>query len=121
MTELAKHLQLGKKGEDLACEYLEQKGYTILERNYHFQKAEVDIVAYFGFQIIFVEVKTRSSTYYGEPEEFVDEAKQKLVLKAAEAWLYERKMEGSPIRFDVIAIEARSETEFYIKHFENAF
>jgi putative endonuclease len=117
----APHLALGKKGEDLACQHLEQKGYTILERNYHFQKAEADIVAYFGFEIIFVEVKTRSSTDFGEPEDFVDEAKQKLVSKAAEAWLYERKMEGSPIRFDVIAIKAESETSFYINHFENAF
>lgn len=115
------HLILGKKGEDLAAQHLEQKGYSILERNYHFERAEVDIVAYFGFEIIFVEVKTRSSTQFGEPEDFVDEAKQKLVMKAATAWIYERKMEGSPMRFDVIAIKADSDTEFYIKHFENAF
>jgi putative endonuclease len=117
----AEHIVLGKKGEDLAAQHLENKGYTILERNYHFQKAEVDLVAYYGFEIIFVEVKTRSSSQFGEPEEFVDEAKQKLIWGAAEAWLYERKMEGSPIRFDVIAVKAESETQFYIKHFENAF
>lgn len=115
------HLVLGKKGEDLAAQHLEQKGYTILERNYHFEHAEVDIVAYFGFEIIFIEVKTRSSTKFGEPEDFVDKAKQKLVFKAAEAWIYERKMEGSPMRFDVIAVKSQSETEFYITHFENAF
>jgi putative endonuclease len=118
---LAPHLALGKKGEDLACQHLEQKGYTILERNYHFQKFEADIVAYYGFEIIFAEVKTRTSTAFGEPEDFVDEQKQKLVAGAAEAWLYERKMEGSPIRFDVIAIKVESETSFIIKHFENAF
>lgn len=117
----ASHLELGKKGEDLACQHLEQKGYTILERNYHFEKAEVDIVAYFGFEIIFIEVKTRSSSHFGEPEEFVTESKQNLIAKAAKAWLYERKMEGSPIRFDVVSVKAESETAFFITHFENAF
>ncbi|TNE74219.1 YraN family protein [bacterium] len=120
MTEVINR-DLGKKGEDLACQHLEQKGYTILERNYHFMKAEVDIVAYYGFQIIFVEVKLRSSKNFGNPEDFVDEKKQQHVYEAADAWLYERKMEGSPCRFDVIAIYAPSETEFYIEHFENAF
>lgn len=117
----AAHVQLGKKGEDLACTHLEQKGYTILERNYHFEKAEVDLIAYFGFEIIFVEVKTRTSDFFGQPEEFVDTAKQKLIFKAAQAWLYERKMEGSPIRFDVVSVKAESETTFIVTHFENAF
>ena len=111
----------GDRGEDLATMYLENKGLTILERNYRFDKAEVDIVAHNGREIIFVEVKLRSSVNYGYPEDAVTEEKKKQIFKAAEAWLYERKMDGSPARFDVVSIISKSKTEHKIKHFENAF
>lgn len=111
----------GDKGEKLATQYLENEGYTILEHNYRFDRAEVDIVAHNGNEIIFVEVKLRTSLNYGYPEDAVTEEKKKQILKAAEAWLYERKMDGSPARFDVISILSKSDTEFKIKHFENAF
>ncbi|MDZ7681331.1 MAG: YraN family protein [Fodinibius sp.] len=71
--------------------------------------------------IVFAEVKTRSSNQFGEPEEYVDEEKKKNVYKAAEAWLYERKMDGSPVRFDVISILQPEDEAPDIKHFENAF
>lgn len=101
--------------------YLENKGYTILERNYRFERAEVDIVAHHGLEIIFIEVKTRKNADFGEPEEFVDEAKIGRICKAAEAWLYERNMVGAPARFDVVSILSKNPTEHRIKHFENAF
>ena len=113
--------ELGNLGEDLAANFLEENGIRVLERNYHFEKAEVDIIAYNGKQIIFVEVKTRTSTVLGEPEEAVDEAKQKSLYKVAEAWLYERKMDGAPVRFDVISILISSKNKPQIKHFEAAF
>jgi putative endonuclease len=112
---------LGKKGEDAAAEYLENKGITILERNYHFEQAEVDIVAYNGSQIIFVEVKTRSNTFFGEPEDSVTLKKKKSLYKVAEAWLYERKMDGAPVRFDIVSIVMAENKEPEIKHFEGAF
>ncbi|HLR32244.1 MAG TPA: YraN family protein [Fodinibius sp.] len=113
---------IGNEGEELATAYLESKGYTILERNYHFEHAEVDIVAYDNESyIVFVEVKKRSDNRYGEPEEYIDDAKKKNVYKAAEAWMYERKMDGAPARFDVIAILQKGNEAPQIKHFENAF
>lgn len=113
--------EIGNDGEELAVAYLESKGYTIIERNYFFERAEVDIVAFDEQCIVFVEVKMRSSNRYGEPEEYVDEEKIENIYKAAEAWLYERKMDGSPVRFDVISIVQPEGEAPGIKHFENAF
>ncbi|WP_445664265.1 YraN family protein [Fodinibius sp. AD559] len=114
--------EIGDEGEELAVAYLESKGYTILDRNYHFERAEVDIVAYDNETcIVFAEVKTRSSNTFGEPEEFVDEEKIQNVYKAAEAWIYERKMDGAPVRFDIVAILQKNNEAPNIKHFENAF
>lgn len=114
--------QIGDEGEELAVAYLESKGYTILERNYHFERAEVDIVAYDNETcIVFAEVKIRSTNKYGEPEEFVDQEKIQNIYKAAEAWIYERKMDGAPVRFDVISILQPDDKAPDIKHFENAF
>lgn len=113
---------IGNEGEELAAAYLESKGYTILERNYHFQHAEVDIVAYDNESyIVFVEVKQRANNRYGEPEEYVDGEKIANIYKAAEAWIYERKMDGAPVRFDVISILHPPNEAPEIKHFENAF
>jgi putative endonuclease len=114
--------EIGDEGEELAAAYLESKGYTILERNYHFERAEVDIVAYDNEAcIVFAEVKTRSSNTFGEPEEFVDDQKIQNVYKAAEAWIYERKMDGAPVRFDIVSILQKNNEAPDIKHFENAF
>lgn len=114
--------EIGEEGEELAVAYLESKGYTILEQNYHFEHAEVDIVAYDnGVSIVFAEVKKRSTNRYGEPEEYIDDEKKKHIYHAAEAWLYERKMDGAPVRFDVISIIQQGNESPEIKHFENAF
>lgn len=113
--------KIGDEGEDLAAAYLESKGYTILERNYFFEHAEVDIVAYDEISIVFVEVKFRSNTHFGEPEDHISDEKMTYVFKAAEAWLYERKMDRSPVRFDVISIVRKNNEAPQIKHFEDAF
>lgn len=114
--------QIGDEGEDLAVAYLESKGYTILERNYFFEHAEVDIVAYDNeSSIIFVEVKLRSDTTFGEPEDSVSEEKMRNVYKAAEAWLYERKMDSSPVQFDVISIVQKKSEAPQIKHFKDTY
>jgi len=111
----------GNEAEDLACVYLEAKDWIILDRNYYFQKAEVDIVATDRNYIIFIEVKMRSGTYFGHPEEFVTPAKEKNIKKAAEAWMYERKMETAIARFDVISILQKKTEAPKITHFEDAF
>lgn len=113
--------QIGDEGEEIAAAFLESKGWLILDRNYYFEKAEVDIVAYDHKQIIFVEVKLRSDTYFGRPEDFVTPQKESLVKKAAEAWVYERKMETALVRFDVIAIVQAHNKAPDITHFEDAF
>lgn len=111
----------GYIGEDMAARFLEDKGYTILDRNYHFERAEIDIVAYQGRDIVFVEVKTRNSDHYGQPEEAVDQQKKKQLFKVAEAWMHERKMVGAPARFDVVSIMHPGSGQPRIKHFEAAF
>lgn len=113
--------ELGKRGEELAAAYLESKGYLVLDRNYRFEKAEIDIVAFDHTQIIFVEVKSRSGTYFGRPEEYVTEAKEKNIKRAAEAWIYERKMDTALVRFDIIAIVQNKNEAPEITHFEDAF
>lgn len=113
--------KLGQKGEDIAAAYLEENGIRLLERNYHFMKAEIDIIAYNGRQIIFVEVKTRTKTYFGNPEEAVTQKKKESMYQAAEAWLYERKMDGAPVRFDIISVILKENTTPEVKHFEAAF
>lgn len=113
--------QIGDEGEELAVSYLESKGYIILDRNYYFERAEVDIVAYDETCIVFVEVKKRATAKFGKPEEFVTESKIENLYKAAEAWIYERKMDTAPARFDVIAITQQNNEAPDIKHYENAF
>jgi putative endonuclease len=113
--------QIGNEGEEVAAAYLESKGYTIVDRNYFFERAEVDIVAFDDSCIVFVEVKKRGDTAYGQPEDFITEEKIANLYKAAEAWIYERKMDTAPARFDVIAIVQQGNEAPEIKHFENAF
>jgi putative endonuclease len=115
------NVELGRLGEDRAAEHLASKGYMVLDRNYRFMRAEVDIVAATEREIVFVEVKTRSSTSFGEPEEHVDDRKKRQLFKVAEAWLHERRMEGSPVRFDVISILKPGKSGERINHIEGAF
>lgn len=111
----------GEQGEEIAVAFLESKGYTILDRNYSFERAEVDIVAYDQHKIVFIEVKTRAGTTHGRPEDAITEQKKQNIFKATEAWLYERKMDGSPVRFDVISIINEAGQAPDITHFEGAF
>ena len=113
--------ETGNEGEEIAVRYLEEKKWTVIDRNYRFMKAEADIVAYDGKQIIVVEVKTRRGTGFGEPEEAVTEQKKKQLYKVTQAWLYERKMEGAPVRFDVIAVILKKNADPVIRHHEGAF
>lgn len=115
------HRKIGDEGEEIAASYLESKGWLIIDRNYFFEKAEVDIVATDGTFIVFVEVKLRSDTFFGRPEEFVTPQKEENIKKAAEAWVYERKMETALVRFDVIAIVQKKGEAPDISHFEDAF
>lgn len=117
---MASHNQLGHDGEAIAKKFLEEAGYEILDENWCFGKAEVDLIAYRDKRIIFVEVKTRTSTGFGQPEDFVNDTKQTLLQKAAEEYLYVMDFKGE-IRFDIISVLFNKQGEYKLKHIEDAF
>ncbi|MGJ8665133.1 MAG: YraN family protein [Patiriisocius sp.] len=116
---MADHNELGELGEELATQFLIKKGYEILERNFTFQKAEIDIIAQCNNEIIIVEVKTRNSNFFGDPQDFVTPAKIKLLTKAANEYIISNDI-SLEARFDIIAVLKNSK-EQKIEHFENAF
>ena len=85
---MAEHNDLGKFGEEMAVEYLRKDGYTVLETNWTFQKAEIDIIAQKGTILAVVEVKTRSSLEFGLPQDFVKQKKIQLLGKAVDAFVH---------------------------------
>lgn len=117
---MATHNDLGRLGEQLAKTYLENLGYEILDENWTHGKAEVDLVAYHNKTIIFVEVKARSGNYFGEPEDFVDNKKQKLLAEAADEYIYLMNHQGEA-RFDIVAILFDGKQNHTLKHIEDAF
>ena len=120
---MASHNEIGKKGEDIAAGFLESKGLHILDRNYRFERNEIDLVALQlePAELIFVEVKTRSNTQLQHPEETVDPAKQKKIFRVADSYIYEKQMSTVPVRFDVIAIGMDQPEHPLIHHIEDAF
>lgn len=116
---MAQHNETGKKGEDEAVRYLREQGYEIMTRNYRYQHAEIDLIARKGKLLAFIEVKTRTNLNYGNPEEFVSYTKARLVMKAAEHYIFDRDWLGD-IRFDIVAVSL-SGNELRIKHIEDAF
>lgn len=116
---MAAHNELGKMGEELAVAFLKKTGYEILETNWTFQKAEVDIIALKEEVLAVVEVKTRSSLAFGLPQDFVKPKKINLLVKAINEYVLSNDIDAS-VRFDIIAI-SKDEKEFSIEHIEDAF
>ena len=110
----------GAQGEAAAVDYLLKKGYRILERNFRFERGEIDIIAEDCNQLVFVEVKARRSKLFGDPEEAITEAKCKQLWKVAEGYLFEHDLDDSSCRFDVVAIEYEKNVPV-IRHIEDAF
>jgi len=113
------HNELGKWGEEYAANYLEKKGYELLERNWFFNKAELDIIALKDDQLVVVEVKTRNSDFFGDPQDFVTPAKIKLLVKAANEYIISNDLDLE-VRFDVIAV-LKNKSQEQLEHFEDAF
>lgn len=113
------HNELGKWGEKFAAEYLVKKGYKILERNWYFAKAELDIIARKGEILVICEVKTRNSSFFGDPQDFVTPSKIKLLVKAANEYIISNDLDVET-RFDVIAVLKNKKQE-KLEHFEDAF
>lgn len=118
---MALHNTIGELGEALASTHLESKGYTVLEKNWRYDRAEVDIITDYQGVIVFTEVKTRSSKHYGEPETFVTRKKQRQIIKAANAYMLENDI-NNDARFDVISILVTPNGDpLELKHIEDAF
>jgi putative endonuclease len=116
---MADHNELGKLGEELAVEFLQKNGYTILETNWTFQKAEIDIIAQKENILAIVEVKTRSSLDFGLPQDFVKPKKIQLLVKAVNEYVISKDLDID-VRFDIIAIHKEGKS-FAIEHLINAF
>jgi putative endonuclease len=116
---MAEHNELGKIGEELSVEYLQKNGYEILETNWTFQKAEIDIIAKKENILAVVEVKTRSTLDFGLPQDFVKPKKIQLLVKAINEYVVSNDLEVE-VRFDIIAVH-REGKKFNIEHLEDAF
>jgi len=116
---MAEHNELGKKGEQLAVDFLLKNNYDIIERNYRFDKAEVDIIAQKNKILAIVEVKTRSTIDFGNPQDFVKPKQIKNLVKAVDEYVIENDLDIE-VRFDIIAI-VKEKKGFKIEHLENAF
>ena len=101
---MAKHLILGHEGEDIAARYLEEHGYTVLDRNWRSGHKELDLIVKKDSVLVFVEVKTRTSTDYGDPWSFVDD----------------KKRTDMDVRFDIVSISIE-DGDFKIEHIKEAF
>jgi putative endonuclease len=111
--------ETGKKGEEMAKNFLANKGYEILEANWRSGHNEIDIIAKKDSAIIVAEVKTRKTNFFGEPEEFVTKAKQKSLIKAANHYILQKGIDLE-VRFDIISI-LYSGSNYKIHHIEDAF
>ena len=109
----------GKLGEDKATQFLEEQGYEILARNYRYKKSEIDIIGKKAGLLVFVEVKSRSSKAFGEPETFVSPSQQKAIIRAAQTYIQEINWPGD-IRFDIIAFFKKGREE-EMTHLPDAF
>lgn len=116
---MADHNDLGNKGEEIAIAYLQDKNYTILEKNWRFKKAEVDIIAIKNDVLAVIEVKTRTSNYFGNPEEFVNKKKIQLLVEAINEYVNLKDLDVE-VRFDIISI-LKNQHQFELKHLEDAF
>lgn len=116
---MAEHNELGRNGENEAADFLAHKGYTILQRNWRYQKLEIDIVAQHKNKLVIVEVKARGTGIWGSPEEAVTKGKIKFLAEATEAYINEFNLDME-VRFDIVTIVYQGDS-FLIEHIEEAF
>ncbi len=106
---------IGIEGENRAVSHLESLGFEILERNYRYKRAEIDIIAMKSNLLLFVEVKARKNNHFGNPEEFVSNSQKKLIIEAADDYIHAINWQKN-IRYDIIAITGKE-----LEHFKDAF
>ena len=103
--------KLGAQGEQIAINYLHNRGYQILERNYRNRLGEIDIIARHGTDLVFIEVKTRSDNIFGSPLEAVTSSKQRQLAKVALGYLSRLNCLDQPVRFDVVGVHLKGTDE----------
>ncbi len=112
---------LGRRGEDLAAQYLQQRGMVVLSRNWRCRDGELDLVLADGDELVVCEVKTRSGVRFGLPAEAVDHRKSRRIRRLAQSWMTAHGVRWCPVRFDVLAIVAEPGREPVVTHYESAF
>jgi len=116
---MSEHNELGESGEKIALEFLRKKGYKILDINWRFGSDEIDIIAKDKNYLVIIEVKTRSTNVFGEPEVAVTKQKQKFLIRAAQNYITQKNI-NEETRFDIIAIVTKA-GKLDIHHIEDAF
>lgn len=118
----AEHLKLGRLGEDLAINALVEAGYEVIHKNIKISKREIDVIAQDGQNLVFIEVKTRSSDKFGAPAEAIDQKRQKRLKKAAEIYCLGKKLTNKvSVRFDVVTVDFTKSKEPGVEIIKNAF
>ena len=117
---MAEHNELGKQGEQVAADYLREKGLKIIARNWRFKHKEVDIIAIDGDYLVVVEVKTRTSSGWEHPRESITSTKIRFLIHATEEFVQKHKMDQK-IRFDVVSVMPLENEKWDIEHIEGAF
>jgi putative endonuclease len=117
---MAEHNRIGQEGERLACIFLEERGFEVLERNWRHGHHELDIVARHGLELVIVEVKTRSSDRHGEPSEAVKPGKRGKLIKAANAYVAATDIKLG-LRFDIVSVILHPQGKPYIHHIPDAY
>jgi len=115
-------IELGRKGEDAALEYLQAQGMKLVARNYRVRAGEIDLIMRHKNTIVFVEVRTRNKTGHGTAIDSVNYAKRRQIERVARHYLKEHKMSDSIFcRFDVVGITPGSQDTLHVEHIQNAF
>jgi putative endonuclease len=117
---MAEHNESGRLAEQLAAEWLVSRGYELIETNYRHSHAEIDLILKFNGLMIFAEVKFRSGTGFGYAEEFVDSIKKRLLIKAADHYIFEKDWKND-IRFDIVCVYKDRSGNINFRQFEDAF
>jgi len=113
--------ELGRSGEDAACEYLCKNRYKIIERGFRFLRGEIDLIAWDGPTLVFIEVKTRHVSSFGYPEESVNFAKRNQIRRIARGYLLRNTLEDLECRFDVLTLTIEYSGSWSINHIKDAF
>jgi putative endonuclease len=120
-SEKVKAYELGKSGEDIAMEYLRKQKFKIIERGFRFLRGEIDLIAWDGHTLVFIEVKTRQLSSFGSPEESVNPSKRSQIKRVARGYLLKQRLDDVECRFDVLTLTLDDMRRWSITHIKDAF